>query len=167
MMMTGWGFLKYQILLTPPQLLPNRSKWKRIRGQSHQEKCKEKERKRIDFKKYCREQVEPSPKEGWSSTVKMPWRKDADLVTKVDKYLEISRSQAAAWWRQLRRSYGMLENIKVAGDSEFLLTNLDNRTRAWFNISTDQAISNVREEFEVEREDYPDELEIIVAIFSQ
>ena len=129
--------------------------------------AKQKKESEFIFNKYCREQVEPPTKEVWSSTGKLPWRKDADLVTKVDKYLEISRSQAAAWWHQLRLSYGILEKIKFVGDSEVFLTNLDNKNRVWFNILTDLAISNVRGGVGVERGCYPDELEIIAAIFSQ
>ena len=49
------------------------------------------------------------------------------MVTKVYKYLNISRSQAAKWWRQLRSSYGMPENVKVVGDSEVFLANIDNK----------------------------------------
>ena len=49
----------------------------------------------------------------------------------------------------------MLEYIKFVGDYGVFLTNLDNKARARFNILTDQAISNVREEFETEKKDYP------------
>ena len=62
------------------------------------------------------------------------------MVTKVDKDLKISRSQVAAWWCQLRRSYGMLEKIKVVGDSEVFLANIDKISQAWLNILTDQKI---------------------------
>ena len=74
------------------------------------------------FKKYCRGQVEQPPKEGWSYTGNLPWRKYDNLVTKVYKDLKIPRSQAAVWWCQLRRSYGILEKIKVLGDYEVFRT---------------------------------------------
>ena len=51
-----------------------------------------------------------------------------------------------------------MEKIKVLGKYEVLLTNHDNKNQAWFSILTDQAISNAREAFEVDREDYPKKL---------
>ena len=83
----------YATATTSPQdQVETNTKENNIKRRENQKKQNE-----LIFKKYCIEQVELTPKEGWPSTEDLPWRKDYYLVTKVDKDLK---------YREVRRRHG-------------------------------------------------------------
>lgn len=65
------------------------------------------------FKLFCKRQIE-SNAQGWDIESTLPWRTDAILCKTVDQSI-MSRKQATAVWKQLRRAHGSLDKIEVQG----------------------------------------------------